>query len=318
MKLDLDLKDKKIIVLTGLMGVGKTTIGNKLADRIGFYFIDSDQEIEDRQQQSINNIFQNKGEKYFRQIEKEVVKEIMNRDEQMVLSLGGGAFMDDEIRALIKRRAISIWLYADIEVLLHRTANKNNRPLLNNIDKRAILLDLIAKRYPIYRQADIYIETGKENNSTILIKKLLNKITDFVDCERRKQSLVRVDLGNRGYDIIVGNCVISDLDFHIKRIGNYSKIVIVTDSNVANMHQKLLQEQLKNLSIQARIIIVEAGEKAKSFVNLQNILEQILEYGVDRNSLIIAFGGGVVGDLSGFIASILLRGVDFIQVPTHC
>ena len=99
----LDLMDKKIIVLTGIMGAGKTTIGSKLAEKLGFYFIDSDQEIEDSAGQSIANIFKNKGEKYFRQIEKDAVKGILNRDEKIVLSLGGGAFMDDEIRNLIKK-----------------------------------------------------------------------------------------------------------------------------------------------------------------------------------------------------------------------
>ena len=316
MKFDLNLENKKIIVITGLMGVGKTTIGNKLASKLGFYFIDSDQEIEDRQQQSIVNIFKNKGEKYFRQIEKEIVTEIINRDEKIILSLGGGAFMDNEIRSLIKERAISIWLYADIEVLLCRIANKTTRPLLNNIDKRSALLELIAKRYPIYKQADIHIETGTENNSAIFVKKLLNKIADFICGAEPKTEAVKVDLGNRGYDIILGSGIINDLSLHLKKINNYNKIIIITDSNIASLYQELLLGQLKNLSNQVKIIIVEAGEGAKSFANLQNILEQILEYGIDRNSLIIAFGGGVVGDLSGFVASILLRGIDFVQVPT--
>ncbi len=133
----LDLQGKKIIVLTGIMGAGKTTIGSKLAEKLGFYFIDSDQEIEDVEGKSIADIFQKKGEKYFRNVEKNIVKEILNRDEQVVLSLGGGAFMDDEIRELIKARAISVWLYADLETLLYRVGAKHNRPLLQNVDKRA-------------------------------------------------------------------------------------------------------------------------------------------------------------------------------------
>jgi shikimate kinase/3-dehydroquinate synthase len=316
---NLDLQNKKIIVLTGLMGAGKTTIGSKLAEKLGFYFIDSDQEIEDKQRQSIANIFKTKGEKYFRQIERETIREIINRDEQIVLSLGGGAFVDEEIRVLIKERAISIWLYADLDVLLHRIANKNTRPLLNNVDKRAALQDLIIKRYPIYKQSDIHIDTGKENSNDLFVRNLVTKICEFssgIKSNNIVKEVVKVDLGNRGYNIVVGSGVVSELREYISKVNRYSKIVVITDQNVAKLHLEALNNQLKNLPVQLKNIVVEAGEKAKSFSNLQNVVEQILETGIDRNSLIIAFGGGVVGDLSGFVASILLRGIDFIQVPT--
>lgn len=319
MTLNLDLQDKKIIVLTGLMGAGKTTVGSKLAEKLGFYFIDSDQEIEDQKQQSIANIFKTKGEKYFRQIEKETIKEIINRDEQIVLSLGGGAFMDDETRLLIKEKAVSIWLYADLDVLLHRIANKNTRPLLNNVDKRAALLDLIIKRYPTYKKANIHIDTGRENSNDLFMRNLVTKISEFVasnNSPRIEKEIVRVNLDNRSYDIVVGSGIAVELSQHIKKINNYSKIIVITDQNVAKIHLDVFHDHLKNLSAEIKNIVVEAGEKAKSFANLENVVEQILEIGVDRNSLIIAFGGGVVGDLSGFVASILLRGIDFIQVPT--
>ncbi len=319
MKLNLDLQDKKIIVLTGLMGVGKTTIGSRLAEKLGFYFVDSDQEIEDRQQQSIANIFKTKGEKYFRQIEREAIKGIISRDEQVVLSLGGGAFMDEEIRELVKERAISIWLYADLDVLLHRIANKNTRPLLNNVDKRVALQDLIIKRYPIYKQADIHIDTGRENNNDMFIRNMIDKVREVsvgTKSSNIDKEIVKVNLADRSYDIVVGSGIISELSEHISKINRYSKIIIITDQNVAKLHLDVLNNQLKNLTIQVKNIVVDAGEKAKSFSNLENVLEKVLEIGVDRNSLIIAFGGGVVGDLSGFVASILLRGIDFIQVPT--
>ncbi len=316
---NLDLQDKKIIVLIGLMGVGKTTIGSKLAEKLGFYFIDSDQEIEDQTQESIANIFKIKGEKHFRQIEKKVIKEIIDRDEQIVLSLGGGAFMDDEIRSLIKERAISIWLYADLDVLLCRIANKNTRPLLNNVDKRAVLSELIIKRHPTYKQADIHIDTGRESGNDFFVRNLIVKIYDFVSnakSKRIEKEIVKVDLADRSYDIVVGNGIISELGQYISKISCYSKAIVIVDQNVAKFHIEALNSKLKPLPFEVRSIVVEAGEKSKSFANLENVLEQILEIGIDRNSLIIAFGGGVVGDLAGFVASILLRGIDFIQVPT--
>ena len=310
----LNLTDKKIIVLTGMMGVGKTTIGSKLANKLGFYFIDSDQEIEDFAGQSIANIFADKGEKYFRQIEKEIVAKILNRDEQIVLSLGGGAFMDAEIRNLIKDRAFSIWLYADIETLLHRISTKNTRPLLHNVDKRSALSDLIIKRYPTYKQADIQIDTSKENYDSV-IKNITKKI-EGLSADKLEKEIVKVSLEEKSYNIIIGSGVVKDLTKQISTIKSYSKIIVLTDCNVEKLHIQTLENQLKNIPIEVKKIVVSAGEKAKSFGNLENVLERILEIGIDRNVLLIAFGGGVVGDLCGFVASILLRGVDFIQVPT--
>jgi shikimate kinase/3-dehydroquinate synthase len=319
MKINLDLQDKKIIVLTGLMGAGKTTIGSKLAEKLGFYFIDSDQEIEDQQQQSIADIFKTKSEKYFRQIEKDVVKEVINRDEQIVLSLGGGAFMDEQTRRLIEKKAISVWLYADLDILLHRISNKNTRPLLNNLDKRSVLQDLIISRYPIYKQANIHIDTGRESNNDVFFRNLITKINEFSDDAKSKaimKKTVKVNLENRSYEIVVGSGVICELGDQISKIKQYSKIITITDKNIAKLHLQTLNDQLNKLKVQVKSVIVDAGEKAKSFSNLQNVIEQILEMQIDRNALIIAFGGGVIGDLSGFVASILLRGIDFIQIPT--
>lgn len=179
---------KNIIALTGLMGSGKTTIGSKLAEMIGYYFIDSDQEIEDREKCSINEIFSLKGEKYFRQIEKEIIIDIIKRDEKIVLSLGGGSFIDDEIRNELQKKATTIWLDASIDTILMRVSNKQNRPLLNSknnnqnyiINKRKILEELSIKRNPIYSKADYKIDTTNENHENLinnLIKNLnLSKI----------------------------------------------------------------------------------------------------------------------------------------------
>jgi shikimate kinase len=164
------MRNKKIIALIGLMGVGKTTIGAKLAEKLRFYFVDMDQEIEDFERKNIAEIFSQKGEKYFRQVERKIVAETVFRDEEMVLSLGGGAFIDEETRKILKEKAVVIWLQASIEDILYRIGNKNNRPLLNQKDKRKILKELALKRYPIYSQADLIFDTSKENHEAIIGK----------------------------------------------------------------------------------------------------------------------------------------------------
>ncbi|MDX2082862.1 MAG: shikimate kinase [Rickettsiales bacterium] len=170
---------KKIITLIGLMGVGKTTLGAKLANALGYYFIDLDQEIEDRENKNINDIFSKNGEKYFREVEKNLIKEIILRDENIVLSLGGGAYINDETRKILKEKSLVIWIDATIDNILHRIGNKNNRPLLNsslnNSSKRKILEDLAKKRYPIYSQCDLKFSTSEETHETII-----NKISKYL------------------------------------------------------------------------------------------------------------------------------------------
>jgi 3-dehydroquinate synthase len=128
-------------------------------------------------------------------------------------------------------------------------------------------------------------------------------------------SNIQVNLANRSYQVLIGSGKINYLPEFLSN-KNYSKIIILTDENVAKLYLNSLISIVKSTKIAFHSIISKAGEGAKSFANLEEISEKILQYEIDRHSLIIAFGGGVIGDLSGFLASILLRGIDFIQVPT--
>ncbi len=165
-------KSSKIIAIIGLMGVGKTTLGAKLADKMGYYFVDLDREIEDSEKKSVSEIFKKNGEEYFRALEKDKIKEIVARDENIVLSLGGGAFMNEESRKILLEKAFVIWLKAPIDVILHRLGNKNNRPLLKNVNKRQVLEELAQKRYPIYALADVEIDSS-QGNYEFLIERVL-------------------------------------------------------------------------------------------------------------------------------------------------
>lgn len=146
------------LVLVGLMGAGKSSIGRRLATRLGLPFRDADAEVESAAGCTIEEIFARFGEAAFRDGERRVIRRLLGEPPH-VLATGGGAFMDPETRGLIRDLGISIWLRADIDVLVARTARRTNRPLLKQGDPREILARLIEVRYPVYAEADIVIDT---------------------------------------------------------------------------------------------------------------------------------------------------------------
>ena len=150
---------KQTIVLVGLMGAGKTTVGRRLARELGIEFLDSDAEIEKAAGCTIPEIFDKFGETAFREGEQKVISRLLKATPH-VLATGGGAFMNDSTRTAIKEHSTSVWLDAEISILLERVSRKNNRPLLKTGDPEEILRRLAAERNPVYQQADIHVESG--------------------------------------------------------------------------------------------------------------------------------------------------------------
>ena len=151
---------RRTIVLVGLMGAGKTKIGRRLAARLHLPFFYSDNEIETAAGEPIEDIFRNHGEAVFRAGERRVIARLLEQPTH-VLATGGGAFMDPETRAAIGRSGVSVWLRADLDVLLARVLRRNNRPLLQQRDPRTVLAGLIEQRHPVYAEADILIDSGE-------------------------------------------------------------------------------------------------------------------------------------------------------------
>ncbi len=148
----------RTIVLVGLMGCGKSAIGRRLANRLGLNFIDADEEIEKAHKKSITEIFADHGEAYFRDGERKVIARLLASGPQ-VLATGGGAFMNEETRANISRTGISIWLRAELPVLLRRVSKRDTRPLLKTGDPEVVMRNLMDARYPVYAEADITVES---------------------------------------------------------------------------------------------------------------------------------------------------------------
>lgn len=142
------------LVMVGLMGCGKTSVGRRLSVRLGLPFVDADEEIEAAAGKTISEIFADHGEAHFREGERKVIARLLKNGPQ-VLATGGGAFMNPETRENIKRAGISIWLKADLPVLMRRVMRRDNRPLLKTADPEARMRELMIERYPIYAEADL-------------------------------------------------------------------------------------------------------------------------------------------------------------------
>jgi shikimate kinase len=164
------------IVLVGMMGAGKTSIGRRLARTLGWPFKDADAAIEVAAGTSIANIFAEIGEPAFRAKERQVIARLL-RGERVVLALGGGAFIDPETRALVREKGRSVWLRADLDVLVRRTARPGKRPLLAKGDPRATLARLLEQRAPIYAQADLVIDSGRGPIGTV-VAQVLDALSD--------------------------------------------------------------------------------------------------------------------------------------------
>lgn len=151
--------DGRSVVLVGLMGAGKSSIGRRLAGRLGLPFADADDEIEKAAGYTVADYFQRHGEAAFRDGEKRVIARLLEHGPR-VLATGGGAFMDPDTRACIAKRGVSIWLSANLDILVRRTARRGARPLLDTGDPEAALKALMEKRNPVYAEADIQVDSG--------------------------------------------------------------------------------------------------------------------------------------------------------------
>jgi len=171
------------IVLVGIMGVGKSTIGKKLSQYLDIPFVDADKEIEKAAGMSVEDIFDQFGEDAFRSGEKKVIKRLMGEG-QKILATGGGAFMNEEIRTDIAEDGVSVWLNADLDILMKRVQRRANRPLLKTEDPEATMKALLDERNPVYALSDVHIESRTVSRDVIageVVDMLADKLPEIAE-----------------------------------------------------------------------------------------------------------------------------------------
>ena len=306
------------VVLVGMMGAGKTSVGKRLAAKLGLPFVDADAEIEAGAQLTISEIFERFGELYFRDGERKVIARLLNGG-PLVLATGGGAFMNATTRQNIAKYGVSIWLKPSFDILLARVRKKSNRPLLKTADPEQTLRRLLEERTPTYALADLTIESLDGSHDTVVdailrrLDAILGKDVAPVQEARRK---VEVPLGARAYSILIGPGVLDDAGAEIARIAPGVHCAIVTDARVAPLYLDRLSASLDQAGLRSTPIVCPPGEATKGYAEFARVCDALIEARIERRDIVIALGGGVIGDLAGFCAASLRRGVRLVQLPT--
>jgi 3-dehydroquinate synthase len=279
------------IFLYGPSGTGKSTIGKILARNLGLPLIDLDHVIETNAGMSIPQIMEVQSETAFRDLETAALMNLANERESVV-SLGGGALLHEENRAFAEGHGTVVLLMSDVETLFQRlNESSSKRPLLAG-DLRQKLTSMLEKRGEHYSSFPLMVHV--DGNP---VEQNVYKV---------QVALGRHHLSAMGeYDVVVEN---------ISYLKNYplQNPVIVTDENVAKFHLDTVQQIIPN----AKSIIVPAGEEHKNLETVSHLWKSFLENGLDRKSTVIALGGGVIGDMTGFAAATYMRGINWIAVPT--
>lgn len=304
------------IVLVGMMGAGKTTVGRMLAKQLGKIFIDSDEEIQKRTGVKISHIFDVEGEEGFRLRESAVLQDLIKLD-NIVLATGGGAVLKPENREVLQENGIVIYLKSGVYDLWQRTRHDHNRPLLQTANPRAKLQEIFEQRDPLYTAvADHVVHTGKQSVQ-VLIARLIKKISPKDQPAQAKHTMQTLDVGlaERSYQIHIGNNLLSQAELLLEHIP-YKRVVIISNTTVAPLYLEKVAGVLNEKGIQVQSIILPDGERYKNSESLNTIYDALLSSRCERNTPLIALGGGVIGDLTGFAAATYLRGVPFIQMPT--
>jgi 3-dehydroquinate synthase len=288
------------VVLVGHMGAGKSTVGRALAHELGWEFVDTDALTVALSGRTIPDLFA-EGEAHFRRWERQAIASLMER-ERVVVAVGGGAIAEDETRALLSALGPMVWLDAPVDVLWRRAGRDPGRPL--STDESVFRARYEARR-PYYERVPLRIDTA-----ALGAAQAANAIAKLL---KATPPPLTVALGERSYPIQVGVGLLASLP---SLLGAPSRCLVVTDDQVAALYGDTVLATLNHAGWEARLAVVPAGEGSKSLAEAGRLYDACVEAGLKRHHPIIALGGGVVGDLAGFVAATYQRGVPFVQVPT--
>jgi len=298
------------LILIGFMGSGKDCVGKELARRTGLTFCSTDEMIEFVENRTINDIFEQSGEPYFRRLEKNILNSIKDL-KNVIIATGGGMVINPQNRKKLAQMGTVVHLIVDAATIKQRLQDDSSRPLLK---QPGALEKLLAERRGIYDFADIKLDTVDKSPMQIAAELLaqvdLPKPKKFFPKPRR----VRVHTPSSTYDVIIGHDLLGDIQDFLPY--QPRRCAIISNPLVATLTLQPLVNNLKAAGMDLLPIIIPDGERYKNLKTVNKIYDTLLEHHFDRSDLIIGLGGGVVTDIAGFVAATLKRGCRLIQLPT--
>jgi len=323
------------IVITGFSGTGKSVVAREVAGQLGWDFIDTDGEIVSLAKKPIAEIFQQDGEGKFRELEREVIKRASRRSHK-VIATGGGAIVDPQNHAQLARNGFIVCLDAKPETIYQRLFQEGShgseiRPLLEGDNPLERIRQLKARRQPYYDDVDLVINTDDLCISEVageVIKgwRLLRSARNDKGKARNSGGRTRndvdkdvacwVETATQRYPIFVGYGLLDKLGEELKKVSSSHVAIVISDENVSRLYGDRVENVLRNAGFAVNSVIVPPGEKTKSIDTAIDIYDFLIKKRVERDDMLIALGGGMIGDLAGFVAATYLRGIPWIQVPT--
>jgi len=322
--------DRRItnLIITGFSGTGKSLVAMEVALRLNWNFIDTDDEIVKQTGKPIAEIFRQDGEDKFRELERETIRKACQR-RQIVIAIGGGAIVDPQNYELLAKTGLIVCLEAKPETIYERlfreaasSPDREVRPLLAVDNPLGRIRQLKASRQPYYAKADWTIHTdglsvGEVAEEVIRASRLLSRtdssqLSAFSD----KDIACVVETKTQSYPIFVGYGLLGKLGEKMKKAALSGTATAISDENVFSLYGSKVEGILKDAGFAVSSFVVPPGEETKSMDYAVKIYDFLVEHRAERDDIIVALGGGMVGDLAGFVAATFLRGMPWIQVPT--
>jgi shikimate kinase / 3-dehydroquinate synthase len=301
------MTEPRNLIITGFMGTGKTTVAQRVAERIGRPFVDMDDVIVMRAGRTIPEIFAQFGENAFRQIERGLCEELSIRS-GLVIATGGGCLVDASNRDLLMSNGLVICLDCEAERLVERLQGDRGRPMLWGDSPEQRVRDLLSQRWDAYHRIPHHIDT---TNRTV--EQVVDEVIWLYEADPEAWR-VRTPTGNYGVHLIPGGLrMLGDL-LKAQRVA--SDPVVVSDEHVWPLYGAKVMQSLEARGYKPASVVLPAGERHKTLDTVRSLYDQFIAAGLDRGGAVIALGGGVVTDTAGFAAATYLRGVRLVQVPT--
>ncbi|MFN3689558.1 MAG: 3-dehydroquinate synthase [Fimbriimonadales bacterium] len=298
------------LYLIGNMGSGKTTLGKQLAESLRLPFYDMDALIEQASGRTIAEIFAQQGEARFRELERELLQEITQQPSGIVAT-GGGVVLSETNRARMRQSGWMVYLKASPQTLWQRLQHAQNRPLLHTPAPRETLETIVQAREPLYQEADwtVEVDTLSPAQAADALQRVYRPTPD------KPIVLSVLPLQPHGYSIFIAPTLRDRAASLILQLRRFTRVVILTHP-VLRRWAEPIQAAVESAGIPAHAITLRSGERMKSLRSAERLYAQLLQADLDRSGLLLVLGGGVLGDLGGFVAATYMRGIPYVQIPT--